>query len=318
MKRTRRTAVVAVVVAVLLSVLSIGIASAWFFEKDPITLVNPAGNEAVTENIYEVPGEGTVDAIVVSSLEWCALGDVAEIPGLFGHVIFDCDTDPVGVFLAASDSISGGTLTVQFVPSSGNWGDVFPEGTVIACITGDVVGDDWGLRAGFEWEPLCQELGVVDTGRMTGGGSIFYDNSPAIRVTRGFEIHCDLSVPNKLQVNEHGGAKLKFHLEVLTAATCTDEPGYNEIPPPAGFDTFVGTGTGKLDGVENAGDICFRFEDHGEPGIDDVATIAIWPLGTGPAVCTDLTAAQWAGVGGELLYVSGPMHHGNLQAHKDS
>lgn len=135
-----------------------------------------------------------------------------------------------------------------------------------------------------------------ECGRMTGGGSVFTDEN--VRVTRGFEIHCDLSKPNNLEINWKGGKK--FHLTTLTYAECYDDPEYDMIPPEAPFDTFIGEGIGKLNKLDGA-TISFRFEDHGEPGKNDVAMITIWEPGNPVPV----------------LFVEGPMHNGNLQAHDD-
>ncbi len=133
-------------------------------------------------------------------------------------------------------------------------------------------------------------------GRMTGGGSVFTVESA--RVTRGFEIHCDLRNPNNIEVNWPGGNN--FHMDLLNSAVCTDAPGYEEAPPEAGFDTFDGVGTGKLNNVPGAS-IKFHFEDHGEPGNTDIATIRIF----------DQNNVQ-------VLFVSGPLKFGNIQAHKDN
>ena len=138
-----------------------------------------------------------------------------------------------------------------------------------------------------EPEPEC--------GRMTGGGSVFTDEN--VRVTRGFELHCDLSKPNNLQVNWQGGNK--FHLTELQSALCTDDPLIIQDPPAAPFDTFDAWGVGKLNKVEGAV-IHFVFVDHGEPGKNDTAEINIW-----------------APNGEHVLFVSGNMHNGNLQAHDD-
>jgi hypothetical protein len=131
-------------------------------------------------------------------------------------------------------------------------------------------------------------------GRMTGGGSVFTDDNA--RVTLGFEIHCDLSKPNNLQVNWPGGNK--FHMLELTSAICTDDPAINQKPPVAPLDTFTGVGTGRFNGVEGA-TIYFMFVDKGEPGKSDTARIQIFDDG-----------------GQEVLYVEGSMKYGNLQAHK--
>jgi hypothetical protein len=110
------------------------------------------------------------------------------------------------------------------------------------------------------------------TGRMTGGGSVIL--ADGTRVTHGFEIHCDITdVPNNLEVNwPHAN---NFHMDTLTSAVCTDhDPQINNAPPAAEFDTFVGTGTGKLNGVAGA-TISFTFVDAGEPGTKDTAKYII-------------------------------------------
>jgi hypothetical protein len=110
------------------------------------------------------------------------------------------------------------------------------------------------------------------TGRMTGGGSVIL--ADGTRVTHGFEIHCDITdVPNNLEVN--WPAANNFHMDTLTSAVCTDhDPQINNAPPAAEFDTFVGHGTGKLNGVPGA-TIVFTFVDAGEPGTKDTAAYLI-------------------------------------------
>jgi len=132
-------------------------------------------------------------------------------------------------------------------------------------------------------------------GRMTGGGSVFMIDGA--RVTRGFEIHCDLREPNNIEVNWPGGNN--FHMTSLTAAVCTDDPAIIQAPPAAPFDTFTGDGTGKLNGEPGA-TIHFVFVDAGEPGKNDAALIQIWDS-----------------AGNLVLEVSGFIDVGNLQAHKD-
>lgn len=134
----------------------------------------------------------------------------------------------------------------------------------------------------------------VVKGRMTGGGSMF--TSEGMRVTHGFELHCDASeMPNNLEVN--WGKGHKFHLMALTSAFCTDDPTIDEPPPVAGFDTYKGKGTGRYNGVPGA-TIEFTFTDAGEPGKKDVATIEITDAG-----------------GTVQLDVSGNLKNGNHQAH---
>ncbi len=131
-------------------------------------------------------------------------------------------------------------------------------------------------------------------GRMTGGGSVF--TKDGVRVTHGFELHCDINVtPNNLEINWDKGNK--FHLDTLTSATCSDDPSIVPNPPAAGFDTYVGRGTGKYNGVAGA-TAEWTFTDAGEPGKNDTAKIVI----------KDVNNVV-------VLTVSGNLKVGNQQAH---
>ncbi|GEM_PF-1597043 len=131
-------------------------------------------------------------------------------------------------------------------------------------------------------------------GRMTGGGSVF--TADGMRVTHGFELHCDYTdLPNNLEVNWKGN---RFHMETLTSATCTDDPTIAPDPPPAGFDTYHGTGAGRYNGASGA-TAEWTFTDAGEPGKYDHAEITIKDAD-----------------GNVVLYVSGYLHFGNHQAHR--
>jgi len=150
-------------------------------------------------------------------------------------------------------------------------------------------------------------------GRMTGGGSVFVGSSymevkisgstDDMRVTHGFEIHCgdpgNVPGPNNLEINWPG---YRFHLEELLQGRCYYDPEINPRPPAAGFNTFVGMGIGKLNGVDGAS-IEFTFTDAGEPGTKDKEAVAILPPG-----------------GGEPVLEFGPtfLTFGNHQAHKDN
>ena len=142
---------------------------------------------------------------------------------------------------------------------------------------------------------------------MTGGGSIFTSSPPdtpgGIRVTHGFELHCNVNrKPNNLEINWDGGNQ--FHLENLTFANCTDDPTIATNPPNAPFDTYEGKGTGRFNRQPG---FCAEwiFTDAGEPGINDrIKKLIIKDCTTGAAV----------------LSVPGPDGHtltyGNHQAHK--
>lgn len=130
-------------------------------------------------------------------------------------------------------------------------------------------------------------------GRMTGGGSVFQVS----RVTHGFGLHCDTKIgANNLEVNWN---RNRFHLETLSAATCTDDPKINETPPAAGFDTYKGKGVGRFNGVAGA-TAEWTFTDAGEPGTGDLAEIVIKDVN-----------------GNTVLKVSDRLKRGNHQSHKD-
>ena len=131
-------------------------------------------------------------------------------------------------------------------------------------------------------------------GRMTGGGSII---SNGLRVTHGFTINCDATKnPQRLEANWDGN---RFHLESMTSANCSNDPNINAGQPFAGFNTYTGTGTGRLNGVDDA-TIDFVFTDAGEPGTNDTATYTIRD-----------------GDGNLILSASGNLDNGNQQAHKE-
>lgn len=138
-------------------------------------------------------------------------------------------------------------------------------------------------------------------GRMTGGGGQF--TVGGVHVTRGFTIHCDITLSNNVEINwdEH-----RWHLDKpLTSALCIDDPDVEPAPPPAPFDTFVGEGFGRLNNVDGSF-LRFTFVDSGEPGGKaDRATIQVWAPGADPE--TELP----------MLSVDGLLDHGNLQAHYD-
>ena len=126
----------------------------------------------------------------------------------------------------------------------------------------------------------------LTTERMTGGGSVEVDlgspaevdvnggTDPLTKVTHGFEIYCG-TPPTKKSNLEVNWPHNHFHLENLTSGVCvcngTLLPPDN---PDAGFNEFIGLGTGKLDGVEGAS-ISFDFTDQGEPGTNDTEAVTI-------------------------------------------
>ena len=109
--------------------------------------------------------------------------------------------------------------------------------------------------------------------RMTGGG-----HAPTIipagdEVHHGFELRCNTADhPQRLQIN--WGKGNSFHLTNLTSSTCVDDPSVEPDPPDAGFDTYIGSGTGRLKGGET-GTAEWCFLDAGEPGTPDRIQIVV-------------------------------------------
>ena len=157
------------------------------------------------------------------------------------------------------------------------------------------------LPASFNWLAAGLAFEPSECGRMTGGGSVF--RVDGVRVTRGFEIHCDLRKPNNLQVNWPGNT---FHMKELTSALCLDTIAVQAPPKSSPFDTFKGTGAGRLNNQPGAR-VEFEFVDAGEPGRKDTAWIKVYDS-----------------AGNLALYVPGDptvagfLDKGNLQTHKDN
>lgn len=140
--------------------------------------------------------------------------------------------------------------------------------------------------------PKCPPTPVPD-GRMTGGGSVM--TAAGVRVTHGLTLQCDAARgPNNLQIN---WGKNSFHLEQLTSALCYDDPNLAPTAPRQNFDTYVGSGSGRLNNQSGA-TVTWTFTDVGEPGTSDMATIEIRDAANNV-----------------VLSVSGYLEKGNQQAH---
>jgi hypothetical protein len=134
---------------------------------------------------------------------------------------------------------------------------------------------------------------VSTTGSMTGGGHVVMVNGT--RVTSGMTLKCTASTkPQNLEINWDKGNK--FKLDGVSSVACYDDAAISPNPPTAGFDTIIGSGTGKLNG--ELAMIEWKFVDAGEPGVKDTMSIIIRQDG--------LVA----------ISVSGPLNGGNYQAHK--
>jgi Prealbumin-like fold domain len=149
----------------------------------------------------------------------------------------------------------------------------------------------------------CTVTNTALPGRMTGGGSVLAGSYG--KITHGFELHCGaINVPNNLEINwnDKSGKSQKFHLNSLTSGACSMTTGGNPAPPPDtanGFNKFIGTGIGTLNGKPGAS-IAFTFVDNGEPGKKDTARYLITASGGSTAAVTT----------GDIL-----LTQGNHQAH---
>jgi hypothetical protein len=163
--------------------------------------------------------------------------------------------------------------------------------------------DTESLPASFNWSAagmaIREDVPPGLDGRITGGGSNFTIDD--VRITKGLQLHCDLRDPNNFEINWQGNS---FHLLELVAANCTEDPNIIQQPPKSSpFDTFNGSGTGrlKIKGTTDFGaSIDFILVDDGEPGVDDSARIEIKN-----------------GAGDVVLFVEGFLDKGNFQTHKD-
>ena len=112
-------------------------------------------------------------------------------------------------------------------------------------------------------------------GTMTGGGNF---NVPFV-LTHGFEVNCVANQGHSnLEIQWASGSNTyDFKMTGLLTAVCFQNPTLgSSSPPTAHFNTWEGTGTGKLNGV---GGYTFfaSFTDQGQPAAGkDISTIIVW------------------------------------------
>jgi len=180
---------------------------------------------------------------------WWGSPLVATLNGIELDVVFDQTTNPQILTASRPPNLAPGTYLLVIT-------QVAPDGVTLTASAN---------------VSICDCVEPSDSGRMTGGGSIL--SSRYGRVTHGFELHCDVNDgPNNLEIN--WGRGNRFHLKHLTSATCSDDPAISPEPPEAGFDTYVGKGTGLYNGQDGA-TAEWKFTDAGEPGTKDWASIVI-------------------------------------------
>lgn len=163
----------------------------------------------------------------------------------------------------------------------------------------------------------CTSPGVtcVYSGFMTGGGRFNTQQNAAGNgpynptgelLTHGFILHCNASdTPNNLQINwKSSTGEHQFHLENLNAAHCEMITALGlPNPPTANFNTWVGSGTGRLDGQSGAF-IYAIFTDQSQPAGSQAGGQGDWS-----------TIVIYAPNGTLVLDVTDPLFGGAQQAH---
>jgi hypothetical protein len=133
------------------------------------------------------------------------------------------------------------------------------------------VRDALGRLAAFEQPIECKFGGgfsLPNKARMTGGARLLATTPVGAESQISVTIHCNKDVkPNRMEVNWKDpatGKEHRFHMTLMTSASCSDDPTITPNPPDAPFDTHDGTGDGRLDGVLGA-TAEWRLQDAGEP-----------------------------------------------------
>jgi hypothetical protein len=231
---------------------------------------------------------------------------------LFVHSVAD-NRDRSSVVEITTNGLNGTTTVQNNVLGSndgGEWDTVSSSVAVPAgatMLTVQVLSEDrlnlGDLEASLDWSAAGLAIREDEPpgldGRITGGGSNF--TIDGVRITKGLQLHCDRRDPNNFQINWPGSS---FHLLELTAANCTEDPDIIQQPPASSpFDTFNGSGTGRLrmsGTTDFDATIDFILVDQGEPGVNDTARIEIRN-----------------GQGDVVLFVESEVDKGNFQTHKD-
>jgi hypothetical protein len=251
------------------------------------TYVGTPGPTVTFDVTVDAGNDGTIDHTFAFDL---ADGQCEDIWGKGGAV-----ADLVTV---TEQAPAGYVSSFERITSDG--GVVTSDGEVAGVATSGLVAGVKGVLV----EYYNTSPPVEGIGRMTGGG-FQVRMADGVRITRGFTIHCDITLSNNVQINWKGGNKWHI-IKPLTMATCIDDPAVEPAPPPAPFDTFIGEGVGKLNGVDGS-IVRFTFVDAGEPGGgNDKAGIKIWAPGADPNVDTPVLDVPF-----DFLT------NGNIQAHFD-
>lgn len=107
---------------------------------------------------------------------------------------------------------------------------------------------------------------LLNAGLMQGQDNFFANPSVKLK----FELRCNLNdKPNNLEINWKDN---RFELNELTSAACFNDSSIHTSK--AGFNTYVGTGTGTYNGVDKA-DASWTFTDVEKHGINDTVSMVI-------------------------------------------
>ena len=188
----------------------------------------------------------------------------AKTPGAFVGLSFD----PTQATIWTVDTAKPTPEAVEFDVETGMEVSSFPltapPGTVISPEAITIKG-----------ERLCgNALPTSLCGRMYGGGS--FPISSGTNAFYGFTLSTVDNPPNRMTVcwKDSTGKSNKFCLTQLTSALLYDDPTITPNPPRNGFDTYMGTGTGTLNGVAGAM-ASWTFTDKGNPGTNDTVNMSI-------------------------------------------
>jgi len=164
------------------------------------------------------------------------------------------------------------------------------------------------------------------SGRMTGGGKLvsLVSDTAVLDVTapttNGYELHCDGSLPNNLEINSHDPNGFHFHLSALQTASCYTTYG-KQNQPVASFDTFEAVGAGTWANGNTKIAACAEWVFIDGQGIPQNNSSYIRVTDQPPLASTDLcpppSTAVGACPGNTVLYVPAqtPLS-GQNQAHK--
>ena len=295
-----------------------------FLEIDGGTPIQIFNEEITPELPLPQPGPVLVDYITLAESlgvgihDICVTANCSEPEGIGSAK--QCETieiisPPVELTVELTGNGSG-TVTGPNINCEGDCDEMYDINTsVTLTATPDANSNftGWGgACASFGTNPVAEvtmdeakhctaefTLNQITAGWMTGGGTLEKGQGKGkVGVSHGFELHCNPDeLPNNLEVNWNNNSD-RFHLETLISATCIDDPNISEVPPVAGFDTYIGEGIGRYNGVPGA-TITWIFTDAGEPGKDN---------DYGEMTITDADGVV-------VLSIAGSLNQGNHQAH---